>query len=74
MYLPFWGGNRGGCCHEKKGNEVIDVDAGQWGLGFTLDVIEVDPNLYESGNDFQFDVSDSSSGLTDDASEGFTSD
>lgn len=32
----------------------MQADEGKWGLQFTLDVIEVDPELYESGEDFAF--------------------
>jgi hypothetical protein len=59
MYVSFWGGNRGGCCHESSENYGEAVDAGGWAKEFRLHVMEVDPVLYAKGNDFDFRAAES---------------
>jgi hypothetical protein len=44
MYISFWGGNKGGCCHRSSNvykGSVGAVDTGSWSQGFNMDIIEV---------------------------------
>jgi hypothetical protein len=54
MYVSFWGGNRGGCCHDSSINYGGKADRGGWAKQFRLHVMEVDPVLFAKGNDFDF--------------------
>ena len=59
MYLSFWGGTRGGCCHLTSNNYGGEADPGSWGQEYVMHVMEVDPLLYWDGQDFPFESSDS---------------
>ncbi|KAA0168191.1 hypothetical protein FNF28_02609 [Cafeteria roenbergensis] len=54
MYVSFWGGNRGGCCHASSQNHGGEPDQGGWAKEFRMHVIEVDPVLFAKGDDFDF--------------------
>jgi hypothetical protein len=71
MYLPFWGGNAGGCCHSSRNMPLSPrpaqslpgsrqhpgVDAASWGRPFEIHVVEVDPWLHAAGGTGDLDSS-----------------